>query len=101
MLSFLLLAFIAGKVKSQERPGLVYHQDIYKFLFEENQDTERDELYGVYNENSPPMRKDEMTRYTDGMEMFNNDIDKFVDHHCDPYINFLDSKLFISNFRGI
>ena len=105
MLALLVLAFIAGKVESQDWPGLVYHQRIYEYLFEEGQDTDRDEDYGVYNKNSPPMRKDDMTRYNDGMEIFNNTIDKFVDHHCEPYSKFLESKLppsveFKSDFHG-
>ena len=89
--SLLVLAFIGGKVESLETPELVYDQSIYEHLFEKSR-----EGYGKYNKNSPPMRKDEMTRYNDGMPEFNNTIDKFVDHHCEPYINFLESKLYSS-----
>ena len=70
-----------------EDPMLVYNQSIYTYLFDESHSN-----FGVYNKNSPPLRKDEMTRYYDGMEIFQHSIDKFVDHHCDPYINFLESK---------
>ena len=87
MLALLVLVFIASKVESQDTPELVYNQSIYQHIFE------TDGKFGKYDKNSPPLRKDDMTRYTDGMEEFNNDIDKFVDHHCEPYINFLESKL--------
>ena len=74
---------------SAELPRLVYDQNIYNFLFDDAHPN-----YGVYNKNSPPIRKDDMTRYSDGMAIFEHSIDKFVDHHCDPYVNFLESKLF-------
>ena len=70
-----------------EDPMLVYNQSIYTYLFDGSHPN-----FGVYNKNSPPLRKDDMTRYYDGMEIFQHSIDKFVDHHCDPYINFLESK---------
>ena len=70
-----------------EDPMLVYNQSIYTYLFDNSHPN-----FGVYNKNSPPLRKDDMTRYYDGMEIFQHSIDKFVDHHCDPYINFLESK---------
>ena len=70
-----------------EDPRLVYNQSIYTYLFDDVHPK-----HGVYNKNSPPIRKDDMTRYSDGMEIFQHSIDKFVDHHCDPYINFLESK---------
>ena len=70
-----------------EDPRLVYNQSIYSYLFDDVHPK-----HGVYNKNSPPIRKDDMTRYHDGMEIFEHSIDKFVDHHCDPYINFLESE---------
>ena len=73
-----------------EDPRLVYNQSIYAYLFDDSHPN-----FGVYNKNSPPIRKDDMTRYYDGMEIFQHSIDKFVDHHCDPYINFLESKYLI------
>ena len=77
-----------------EDPRLVYNQSIYSYLFDDVHPK-----HGVYNKNSPPIRKDDMTRYYDGMEIFEHSIDKFVDHHCDPYINFLESKYsFIQNY---
>ena len=88
MLALIVLIGLYGRVES-EKIGLVYNQTIYSYLFE----TERvEEGFGVYNRNSPPMRKDEMTYYDDGMVQFNHSIDAFVDHHCDPYTNFLESK---------
>ena len=70
-----------------EDPRLVYNQSIYSYLFDDVHPK-----HGIYNKNSPPIRKDDMTRYYDGMEIFEHSIDKFVDHHCDPYVNFLESK---------
>ena len=87
MLALIVLVCLSGQVESNDRPDLVYNQTIYSYLF----NTQR-ENWGVYNKNSPPMRKDEMTRYTDGMAKFNHSIDAFVDYHCRPYINFLQSK---------
>ena len=97
MLALLVLPFIVGKIESviKDRPRLVYDQDIYNYLFETGRDSHRDSLYKKYNKNSPPMSQDDMTRYHDSMEIFNYDIDKFVDWHCDPYISYLESKLFI------
>ena len=77
-----------------EDPRLVYNQSIYTYLFDESHPN-----FGVYNKNSPPIRKDDMTRYYDGMEIFQHSIDKFVDHHCDPYINFLESKYLTLQFH--
>ena len=90
MLALIVLIGLYGRVDGEtEKIGLVYNQTIYSYLFE----TERvEEGFGGYNKNSPPMRKDEMTYYDDGMVQFNHSIDAFVDHHCDPYTNFLESK---------
>ena len=85
----MVLVGLSGQVESNDRPDLVYDQDIYSYLF-----TKARENWGVYNKNSPPMRKDEMTRYTDGMAQFNHSIDAFVEFHCKPYRHFLQSKLY-------
>ena len=87
MLAVIVLFGLSGRVQSVVTPELVYNQTIYDYLF-----TRDDPTWGKYNKNSPPMRKDEMTKYNDGMVQFNNSIDMFVDWHCDPYINFLESK---------
>ena len=88
MLASLVLSVLSfGQVESQDTPQLVYDQRIYRKLF-----TDAHPDFGLYNKNSPPMRKDEMTRYDDNMVQFNNSIDMFVEWHCDPYINFLQSK---------
>ena len=89
MLALAVLAFFASIVESQDTPELVYNQSIYEHIFE------TDGKFGKYDKNSPPLRKDDMTRYTDGMEEFDNDIDKFVEWHCEPYVNFLKSKWLI------
>ena len=86
MLALAVLAFFASTVESQDTPELVYNQSIYEHIFETAG------KFGKYDKNSPPLRKDDMTRYTDGMEEFDNDIDKFVEWHCEPYVNFLKSK---------
>ena len=89
MISLLVLG-LGGQLVHRglaEDPRLVYNQSIYSYLFDDVHPK-----HGVYNKNSPPIRKDDMTRYNDGMEIFEHSIDKFVDHHCDPYINFLESK---------
>ena len=87
MLAVIVLFGLSGRVQSVVTPELVYNQTIYEHLFEKGHP-----VWGKYNKNSPPMRKDEMTKYNDGMDKFNNSIDIFVDWHCDPYINFLESK---------
>jgi len=86
MLALLVLVCLAGRVISAG-DILVYDQRIYNHLFETNNAD-----WGIYNKNSPPMRTDEMTKYNDGMVQFNNSIDMFVDWHCVPYENFLESK---------
>ena len=97
MLALAVLSFFASTVESQDTESqdtesqvLVYDQSIYEHLFQSKRET-----FGKYDKNSPPLRKDDMTRYTDGMEEFDNDIDKFVEWHCEPYVNFLKSKWLI------
>ena len=90
--SLVLSVLIFGEVESQDSPQLVYDQRIYRKLFNDAHPE-----FGQYNKNSPPMRKDAMTRYNDNMVQFNNSIDMFVDWHCEPYINFLQSKPFFKN----
>ena len=87
MLALIVLVGLSGHVESADPPDMVYDQNIYSYLFNKPRVN-----WGVYNKNSPPMRKDEMTKYTDGMAQFNHSIDAFVDWHCEPYINFLQSK---------
>ena len=72
------------------QPELVYDQSIYLWLFDDRPPVHP--VYGVYNKHSPPLRKDDMTRYYDGMDIFQHSIDNFVNHHCDPYVRFLTSK---------
>ena len=87
MLALIVLVWFSDRVDGKTDDLLVYNQRIYKHLFETDNDD-----WGIYNKNSPPMRNDEMTRYNDGMVQFNNSIDMFVDWHCVPYENFLESK---------
>ena len=81
-----------------KNPELVYNQSIYLWLFDDRPPVHP--VYGVYNKHSPPMRKDDMTRYSDGMEIFEHSIDNFVNHHCNPYVSFLTSKFHNGTTQG-
>ena len=97
-MSRVLFIFCLGKqvvtraqgFEQANQPELVYDQSIYLWLFDDRPPVHP--VYGVYNKHSPPLRKDDMTRYYDGMDIFQHSIDNFVNHHCDPYVRFLTSK---------